>query len=153
MPWLKTTYTVCLISWVASTSYFLSTISYLSDAFYCKYIFPQYLLKYLCLTMCNCYCNNAVALLQCLFIGSVYFTSRGKSTAGAILPLVEHDCLKWSHDNFKTHDLLSCCWPWCLLLLSMMHKCCQCECHGFIAGKLVAASCLRCMNCRLNPNS
>jgi len=34
--------------------------------------------------------------------GSVYFTSWGE----AILPLAEHDWLKWSHDNFETNDLL-----------------------------------------------
>jgi len=25
-------------------------------------------------------------------------------------------------------------------------------CHSFIAGKMLAADCLRCRNCRLNPN-
>jgi len=30
------------------------------------------------------------------FLGSVYFAIRGKSTAGAVLPLGGHDWLKWS---------------------------------------------------------
>ena len=29
----------------------------------------------------------------------IYIASGGKSYAGAILPLVKHDWLKWSHDN------------------------------------------------------
>jgi len=32
-----------------------------------------------------------------------------QNIAGVILPLDEHDWLKWSHDNFRTHGLL--CWP------------------------------------------
>jgi len=32
-----------------------------------------------------------------------------QNIAGDILPSDEHDWLKWSHDNFGTHDLLS--WP------------------------------------------
>jgi len=38
-------------------------------------------------------------------VGSVYFASRGNTTAGALLPLDKHNCLKWSHDKLKTHNL------------------------------------------------
>jgi len=37
-------------------------------------------------------------------------TGPGSTGFRVILPLDEHDWLKWSHDNFGTHDLLS--WPW-----------------------------------------
>jgi len=30
-----------------------------------------------------------------------------QNTAGVIFSLDEHDWLKWSHDNFGMHDLLS----------------------------------------------
>jgi len=39
--------------------------------------------------------------------GSVYTASSGKSTAGAIVFLAQHDWLKWLPDKFGTHGLLS----------------------------------------------
>jgi len=39
--------------------------------------------------------------------GSVYFASWGNSSSGALLPLDKQNCLKWSHDKFKTHNFLT----------------------------------------------
>jgi len=47
-----------------------------------------------------------------LFLGfkfdSVYFASRGESCAAPILPLVEHDWLKWPHDEYDITEKFSC---------------------------------------------
>jgi len=65
-----------------------------------------------------------------------------------ILPLDEHDWSKWSHDKFGTHDLLSLPWHLQWLISTCMNE----FCHGFSAGKLLLASCLHCVNWRLNPS-
>jgi len=41
---------------------------------------------------------------------------RQNTSSRVILPLDERDWLKWSHDNFGIHDLLS--WSWHLQWLS-----------------------------------
>jgi len=50
----------------------------------------------------QCYATYFYQLNQYFRQGSVYFASCGKSCAGAILPLAEHNWLKLSHDKYDT---------------------------------------------------
>jgi len=60
------------------------------------------------------------------------------------LPPAEHDWLKWSHDKFGqlSVDCDICKW------VSLIDK----QRYTFSVGKLLAASSLHCVNCRLNLN-
>jgi len=80
---------------------------------------------------CKFYGNIQACCLKVLLnVRQSLFCLIRQNSARVILPSDEHDWLKWLHDKFGTHHLLS--GPWHLQWLSS--RCMNEFCHGFSTG-------------------
>jgi len=56
------------------------------------------------LTLYNLNYSRTCSFKDVYLMSIVYFASCGKNCSEVILSVAVHNCLKWWHDKFKTHD-------------------------------------------------